>query len=188
MDGVLAIYDKNAYIGQKPIWLQPEKHYFSYVEPDERMCNVAMQLINIVTDPKFKPGAHITSCHFLTSTARHARVALIQYRDKCEWLDRNVGMHTSSLLIPSISRDKHRTIKARLTHSLTPKDVLVDDFNENLIAWNEAGGTAIKYLNGINSDSDSSMPVIDPDMTADDIIEFLLMFDKSLLAQYKEKE
>ena len=33
--------------------------------------------------------------------------------------------------------------------------ILIDDFTQNLFSWEEAGGIAIKYINGINSTNNS---------------------------------
>ena len=46
---------------------------------------------------------------------------------------------------------KSQTAEKALGRRLTPKDVLYDDFNPNLEEWQEAGGTPIKVLNGINT-------------------------------------
>ena len=35
-------------------------------------------------------------------------------------------------------------------HRLTDKDILIDDYNKNLLEWQKAGGTSVKAKNNIN--------------------------------------
>jgi hypothetical protein len=51
----------------------------------------------------------------------------------------------------AVSKSKHSAITQLKGIELSKKDILVDDYNPNLLAWEVAGGTAVKYLNGINS-------------------------------------
>ena len=61
--------------------------------------------------------------------------------------------------------------------TLSKKDVLIDDWNPNLQMWEKHGGTAIKYLNGINSADSWAGLKITEEMTADEIVEMLLSLD-----------
>jgi hypothetical protein len=182
MDGVIAQYDRSAYTGPNPRWLDPDAHYFAHVKPDDKMVDVVVKLTNMLAD-RSRNNIHITSCHFLSSLAKQGSIMTVQYKDKCEWLDNCVGIHMSSLLIPSLTGKRH-TVESRYDGKLSAKDVLIDDFNQNLLEWQKAGGTAIKYLNGQNDKDSFDGVVIDETMTSDDIIDMLRLIDKALQHQY----
>jgi len=60
--------------------------------------------------------------------------------EKHKWLDEHYCI------------DMNKRIFTKKGKAIYAKDnVLLDDYNKNLNAWNEAGGIAIKALNGINS-------------------------------------
>lgn len=71
--------------------------------------------------------------------------------DKKRWCD---------TYVPSIDKEhrifvpcgigKPEYIQETLRHTLSEDDILIDDYSKNLIEWVGAGGTAIKWLNGIN--------------------------------------
>ena len=63
---------------------------------------------------------------------------------------------------------------------ITKADILIDDFNPNLEAWQKAGGSVIKYVNGINS-MRNDMPCIsanDPFANATVIDELIASLKK----------
>lgn len=57
---------------------------------------------------------------------------------------------------------------------LSGHDILIDDYNENLELWREYGGTAVKYLNGINNPYSWSGHRLVNTLSADEIVKYLL--------------
>ena len=141
MDGVLASYDINGYIGEKPPFAQVGGHYFSTLSADP----VAMGMFRTLY--KEIPG----SVMVLTSVSFQRELRTEQTFDKIHWLldqfpDFDFGAH-----FLSTSTEKRNIISNIRGMSLNRRDILIDDWNANLYAWTTNGGTAIKYLNGINS-------------------------------------
>ena len=141
MDGVLATYDINGYIGVKPPFCQIGGHYFSTLSAD----SVAMEMFKTLY--KEIPG----SVMVLTSVSLPRELRTEQTLDKIHWLlaqfpDFDFGAH-----FLSTSTEKRNIISNIRGMSLNKRDILIDDWNANLYAWTSHGGTAIKYLNGINS-------------------------------------
>ncbi|MBP5174465.1 MAG: hypothetical protein ILP07_00945 [Treponema sp.] len=141
MDGVLATYDINGYIGEKPPFAQVGGHYFSTLQSD----SVAMGMFKTLY--KEIPG----SVMVLTSVSVPRELRTEQTLDKIHWLlkefpDFDFGAH-----FLSTSTEKRNIISNIRGMSLNKRDILIDDWNANLYAWTSNGGTAVKYLNGINS-------------------------------------
>ena len=67
--------------------------------------------------------------------------------DKCKWLCEFVP--GSNVIFTQDSKVK--TAQHWLGRNLQANDILIDDFNPNLEEWENAGATAIKFLNGNNS-------------------------------------
>ena len=172
MDGVLVKYDENGYKGDLPPFMDPLKHYFLNLNPDIKMLNVTKRLI------KAKYPLDI-----LTTVSNVGSIALVQIEDKIEWLHK---------YLPDLDTDKHfiaamcdkrniaEAIKFSQSHThingriLTLDDVIIDDWNDNLNGFADAGGTSIKYLNGINSKSDKFNGIhLDLSMTEDQIFKLL---------------
>ncbi len=142
MDGVLARYDINGYLGETPPFKQTGSHYFAGLEAD----SVAMEMFKTLY--KEIPG----SVMVLTSVSIEREIRTEQTMDKILWLlkqfpDFDFGAH-----FLSTSTEKRNIISNIRGMSLNKKDILIDDWNANLYAWTANGGTAIKYLNGINSE------------------------------------
>ena len=51
----------------------------------------------------------------------------------------------------AVSKQKSSCITEIKGASLSRRDILIDDFNNNLFNWEASGGTAVKYLNGFNN-------------------------------------
>lgn len=89
--------------------------------------------------------------------------------DKNRWVDK---------YIPNIRKENRIFVpygqdKTQYCGGISQDDFLLDDFNKNLQAWQSKGGTPIKLLNGINSDS-STYFAISKDTPADAITTQLL--------------
>ena len=66
--------------------------------------------------------------------------------EKKTWLQKHMpNLKPSHIHIIERSREKFTVLK-----KLSKQDILVDDFNGNLVAWENAGGTGIKFVNRLN--------------------------------------
>lgn len=76
------------------------------------------------------------------------------FDEKHEWSDRHMPHfdHEHRLMVPC-GINKAAFVMEALRRPLTKDDVLIDDYSVNLIEWEAAGGTAIKWLNGINGNN-----------------------------------
>lgn len=171
MDGVLAKYVHEDYVsrdGGTPPWLVPDTHYFAKRMPDERMVAVLNALCKRYWD-----------LFVISRMTNNLKLAHEHCEDKKAWL---------SIHAPELPTDRFRPCfwpkstlaQHLLEQKLTPDDVLIDDFNDNLVEWQKAGGTAIKYCNGSNAPSTFNGPHIPEDASADDIIEMLHMLKTTL--------
>ena len=70
--------------------------------------------------------------------------------EKNEWLDKYFNVPVSHRLIIPYGFSKSAYIEELLHRSLTINDILLDDYTKNCLEWQQAGGLAIKWLNGIN--------------------------------------
>lgn len=159
MDGVLAKYELNAYQpidGNTPKFIDTSKHYYLTVQPDEYMIKLTQILVTRL-NIQYKLKAKI---HAITRLHENPALAMYQLQDKQQWLSKNCS-HINNLT-PCLSykqpKDNIFNTKAEIltilyNKHLTPYDVLIDDFNQELTSWQKLGGTAIKYNNGINSSS-----------------------------------
>ena len=170
MDGVLARYDRHAYEGEYPAYKQMGGHYFRNVMPDARM-------VQLLETAEKRPEEF--ECNVITTLNNHGGLFLEQYRDKLEWLGEHVEGMTFDVngnFIPIIG-SKRRVASWLKRNRLDYMDVLIDDFNPNLRDWQEHGGLAVKYLNGINSPSFDG-PMITTDMSSEDILEMLRILSR----------
>ena len=163
MDGVLARYERHAYKGDNPLYLNTNKHYYKNVPKDERMSPVFKAIITNTDVNTF----------VLSSLSKIGSGFIYQKHDKSDWLETHYPMFDLNNFIPVMA--EKRTIAEYLTgRPLTVTDILVDDYNHNLQAWKDAGGTAIKYINGENSVESFDGPIIDTEMSTTDIYEMLI--------------
>lgn len=165
MDGVAVIYDRNAYKGKNPIWLRKNQHYFRNLEPDRKILEV-MDTIH--------QQSRYTSetLNMLTSLPMNGAIFNEHFHDKILWnRDWLPYLDINNILISVTS--KRDAVEFIHDHALTKDDVLIDDWNKNLVEWKLAGGTAIKYCNGLNSPDSWDGPVIYNYMSAKDIVKVL---------------
>lgn len=67
--------------------------------------------------------------------------------EKQKWLDRYLpNIDKEHRIFTSLNVPKSEAIG----HRLTDKDILIDDYNKNLLEWQKAGGTSVKAKNNIN--------------------------------------
>lgn len=182
MDGVLVKYERAAYTGSDPQYKRPGFHYFRNLKPDPRMLLVINKLLEKCRNEVLEGDEYENNIFVLTSVTNTGSLALEQIKDKIEWLNEVIpNFDTKNNFIASITdkRNLAEAIKFNKSHIsvngkiLSVDDILIDDYNANLINWQEAGGTAIKYNNGINDPTSFSGLNLDVNMSPDDIVELL---------------
>ena len=138
MDGVIVKYERDAYVGENPRWLQPG--YFRKCEPDETGVQLLKYFMKMLPlDTFIATGVH--------TMYRNGMVL-----DKLNWIVEHVPeFDIGTRFIANSALDKSALFEHLRMSSLNKHDVLIDDYNPRLFNWEMRGGTAIKYLNGINS-------------------------------------
>lgn len=141
MDGVLAKYDYDGYKGKKPAFTDIKKHYFLDRDADFTILEVFEILYE-----KYSGYVKV-----LTTVSKERDIRNHQTFDKMHWLLRFIPDFNIGEDFIAVTTDKRDIIQKIKGMNLAPSDLLIDDYNINLEKWKEFGGTAIKYLNGINS-------------------------------------
>ena len=181
MDGVLAKYIMQDYLGDNPLYMKKNYHYFKKLEPDSKMINV-LKSINSYCNKEQKGKVFI-----ITSVTNIGDMFLEHTMDKISWLNQYAPfIDTKTQFIAAISA-KQEIAKSicRPSQNLSYNDILIDDFNHNLNNWQNAGGQAVKYLNGINSPNTENSEItfsglnLTENMSSRDIITTLKLLSQS---------
>lgn len=141
LDGVIAKYDKSMYIGDEPKFITEPYLSFKMLEADEYMHGLFKTCCDFFPDETYIMSAVYSG---------DMNVALNQMTAKLEWLRYEFPEFDLTHIIFTSSQGKPLHLSKIKDMALTSRDILIDDFNRNLYAWSIAGGTAIKYINGIN--------------------------------------
>lgn len=123
MDGVLAKWDTSASVEDTF-----QEGYFLKREEERAVADLIRKL---KTDGY---NVAILSAVYTEGTA---------YKDKENWLINHSLADIPNVFVP-YGEDKFRYVDP------TNRNILIDDFSRNLHAWEKAGFTGIKFLNGIN--------------------------------------
>lgn len=145
MDGVVAQYERNAYAGnyaedaehhEKPRFLR-EPDYFRTCTPDMTIIKAFSMLnehnVNIIV------LSNIMDSPIMNGHIDGKRTWLCQYMpfiDDFHPIQKPKAEYVSETI---------------LKRSLKPTDILISDFNNDLVPWDRSGGTGVKYINGLNS-------------------------------------
>lgn len=167
MDGVLASYGEKDYIGENPVWLKKNIHYFYNREPDWKALKIADEVW------RYCQRYHKDKFYVLTSLKPMGAIFNEHFHDKLLWLQRYMPYLKIENILISVT-DKRDAVEYITGHCLTKEDILIDDYNKNLTEWEHAGGTAIKYCNCINNPASWSGLKILPDMTAAAAVDTLV--------------
>lgn len=143
MDGFIVTYDKNAYVGDEPAYLIKNKHYFRNLPPDRK----ALEFVDKLYRKCRYTGDEI---FILTSIAINGDIFNEHFHDKITWLHEWLPYIDIDHILISVT-SKRNAVEYINNHTLTENDILIDDYNKNLLDWKNAGGTSIKYCNGINN-------------------------------------
>lgn len=160
--------------------LQPETET---IESKKRIHTVCHYFRNLKPNPQIKklteylattPYAELFLISHTTEQSQEA--ATENMYDKTIWRDENYPVFDNkhTIWIPNQTVTKAKAVELIYNRKLTRTDILIDDYNLNLKAWNAAGGTAIKLINNDNSISSYSGPIITPNMDTTTIIKMLL--------------
>lgn len=143
MDGVVVTYNKNDFLGDNPLYLKPNAHYFRNLTPDRTMLEVIDQMYQ----RSRYTGDNIC---LLTSLPIEGSIFNEHFHDKIAWINQWLPyLPIDSILISVTS--KREAAEYINNNKLSKNDILIDDYNKNLNDWAHHGGVSIKYCNGINS-------------------------------------
>lgn len=166
-DGVLFLYEREAYVGEDPIWLRKNQHYFRNLTPDKKMLEVVDML-------SAKARYTDDEIYILTSLSNNGIIFNEHFHDKI------VSFHKWFPYIDIdhilISTGPKRDVVEYVTNNpITENDILIDDFNRNLVEWRNSGGISIKYCNGINDPASfDGKKLLSQTQSPDDMLRYLL--------------
>lgn len=168
MDGYLILYDYDMYEHHegRPDWDTLGAHAFADGKADPFAKQVTKRLAAMM----------VNDMYILTTICSHDNpdIRNEQIFDKMNTIIREYPFLNLCNFITCES-DKRNAISKFKGMKLTKSDILIDDYKKNLAAWRNAGGTAIKYINGINSVGDWPGPYIDSTtMTVDQAVNTIL--------------
>lgn len=149
IDGVLAEYTLEDYLGDPMPFAKPGIHYFSNRDVD----STAWSVLDFIKRVAKEPIVVLTTLSSVTMGDKDLFEEHVA--DKREWVNR-VSKEMGVGRLQIVFAQQCQTSKASAAASflgrpLKKSDILVDDFNDNLFDWWDAGGTSVKYLNGVNS-------------------------------------
>lgn len=145
MDGVLAVYNKSDYL-REPMLHEIEGYHYFLTRPEIQLGLACYRMA--------KASGYVTG---VLSRISEGNIGKQQTYDKMKWL-RKHGIIDNIIITAGSKVDAacdYFDIKTLNTNML-----LVDDFNENLTEWSNAGGTAVKFLNGKNDPASYAGPTI----------------------------
>ncbi len=183
MDGCIVRYEREGYAGEEPPFLKKNGHYFGNLKPDENMLELMYRLYLMqVADPE------AYQVYVLTSIAGGSAIFNEHFHDKIVWLSKYAPYIDINHVLISVT-SKRDAAEYITNHTITRKDILIDDFNRNLNEWVAAGGTAIKYYNGINSPDSFNGNHLRYDSTTDkNLVSMLVWLTEAGLAGGKDTE
>lgn len=165
MDGVVAEYKKEAYTGEDPLWLRKNQHYFRDLNPDRKM----LEVIDRMHQRSRYTGDRI---YLLTSIPMNGAIFNEHFHDKISWAGTWLPYLGIDAILISVT-SKRDAVEYIQNHQLSSNDILIDDYNKNLVDWQTHGGISVKYCNGQNNPESFTGPKIYRDDSAESIIELL---------------
>ena len=165
MDGVVAEYKKEAYTGEDPVWLRKNQHYFRDLNPDRKM----LEVIDRMHQRSRYTGDRI---YLLTSIPMNGAIFNEHFHDKISWARTWLPYLDIDAILISVT-SKRDAVEYIQNHQLSSNDILIDDYNKNLVDWQKHGGISVKYCNGQNNPESFTGPKIYRDDSAESIIELL---------------
>lgn len=168
MDGVIARYKRADYAGDysenaahedKPRFLR-EPDFFVTCEPDAKI----IEAFRIIADNGMKI--------MVLSNIMETPLAEGHINGKRIWLEKHMPFIAAfhPINIPKVAYAENELLK----RSLTMSDVLISDFNNDVVPWDMHGGTGVKYINGLNSPESYKGYKLMPEWTSNQIANFLI--------------
>lgn len=166
-DGVIAVYELHAYKTDSngiSLFTTPNVHYFMQLDKDERIIQ-AYKLLQQQYHLPIQVLTNLTDIYPLYEEHQE---------DKIQWTENAMPFLDMTSQFHCIHVPKYQFANKTLGRALKKTDILISDYNNDLIPWENAGGTGVKYLNGINSEDSFQGKHIQPDWTSEQITEYLL--------------
>lgn len=168
MDGTLAKWNRTA------TYNRPGTHYFRHVEPDPHLVRLFHEL----------HGMYSPKLHIITNICMEDGLEQEYIPDKETWIREVLPcfLHDIQLLYhPLLGITKADFASGYLSGTLTVRDILVSDSNHDVIPWDDAGGIAFKYSNGINDPKSYEGPKLYPpaDTRLDRFLEKITVCQKT---------
>lgn len=166
MDGVVARYERWAYRGRimddvrekEPIFAQKGSKFFRTCKPDLDAISMVKGLNSI----------NSLSVMILSGVSS-GEVGVDQIEDKSYWLKRNMYFLNETQQLFTSGSKVAEACNFLGIRELNKDLILIDDFNGNLLEWEKAGEVAIKYINGVNSESSWNGLKVRSDSVVEDI-------------------
>lgn len=171
-DGVIAVYEPHVYRpkypNETPLFMQKGVHYYKNCKADNRIIE-AYRLIN-----KDYPNILFTVLTNVVDATAPVSLAKEHMTDKKIWTSKQMPFLDIDNQFYAIQIPKYIKAQEILGRKLNKNDILISDYNNDLIPWENAGGTGIKYLNGQNSADSFNGAKITLDMTPTQIKSFIM--------------
>lgn len=176
-DGVLTIYKQEDFNGEHPKHHIPG--YFETCKPNRKSVNLFKKLYKCKINNSKK--IDIENIYVLTTVDTLSKLNKFQIKDKITWCNKYIFKNANNnkarcYLKAVVGQTKSERAKKLLKRELNKSDILIDDYNKNLKDWQEAGGTAVKFLNGLNDLNSWNGPYIDNNMPIYEKINILNKF------------
>lgn len=157
MDGVLATYPSKTENWWEVIGV------FKFMIPQDKVLKAAKQLI-AAGEEVYILSAYNADFPFAKD-------------EKNYWLDKYLPeIDQAHRIFTVVGRKKTDYIPG----GVQPTDILLDDYNKNLVAWEAAGGIGIKLLNGLNTRKTWKGTCVRSNVTIKEIFETLLNADTNI--------
>lgn len=172
MDGTMTEYDYDVYESDDPAITPPLLKRQSHCFLNLKSNTSVLQAFNILYA---KSKVERTFYNRILTSIPTGILQAEHTLDKYFWCKNHIN-HFNPDDFFCISVAKYSAVASDLWQ-LSEKDILIDDYNPNLINWKKHGGTAIKCVNNINS-INPAFDYIKSEWSANDIVRILSKYIK----------